>query len=122
MGPSGRLPQTGEVRYENSRCIGFVGHVRWDDTGWAGRFAGGRGGHATANPKGRRTPLCLTISKDEGATWSQSRVIEDSPDGWYCYAAITFINDRLLLAYCVGDKEVGGLNRLKVLAVSRNEF
>ena len=71
-------------------------------------------------PAGRRTPLCLAISKDEGKTWSRSQVIEDNPDGWYCYTSITFLEDRMLLAYCAGDKQVGGLNRLKVLAVSRD--
>ncbi len=71
-------------------------------------------------PEGRRTPLCLAISKDEGETWSPSRVIEANPDGWYCYTAIAFPNDRMLLAYCAGDKQVGGLNRLKVLAISRD--
>jgi sialidase-1 len=71
-------------------------------------------------PKGRRTPLSVALSKDEGLTWSPSRVIEANPDGWYCYTAIAFAEDRMLLAYCAGDKEVGGLNRLKVLAVSKS--
>ncbi len=66
---------------------------------------------------GRRTPLCMAISKDEGKTWSQSKILEDNPDGWYCYTAITFLDDRMLLAYCAGDKNVGGLNRLKVCSV-----
>ncbi len=71
-------------------------------------------------PKGRRTPLCLAISKDEGATWSTSQILEGNPDGWYCYTAMTFVKDHLLLAYCAGDKQVGGLNRLKVIAISRD--
>lgn len=71
-------------------------------------------------PKGRRTPLCLALSKDDGKTWNESQVIEANPDGWYCYTAITFVKDRMLLAYCAGDKEVGGLNRLKVLAISKD--
>ncbi|HUU16385.1 MAG TPA: sialidase family protein [Sedimentisphaerales bacterium] len=71
-------------------------------------------------PEGRRTPLCLAVSKDEGKTWSRSRIIEGNPDGWYCYTAITFVKNRALLAYCAGDKEIGGLNRLKVLALSRD--
>jgi len=70
-------------------------------------------------PKGRRTPLCWALSQDEGKTWSRSRVIEANPDGWYCYTAITFVKDRAILAYCAGDREVGGLNRLKVLTLSR---
>ena len=71
-------------------------------------------------PKDRRTPLCVAVSRDEGETWGPSRVIEPNPDGWYCYTAITFVKDRLLLAYCAGDKKVGGLNRLKVLALSKD--
>lgn len=72
-------------------------------------------------PQGRRTPLCMAISKDEGNSWSESRVIEANPDGWYCYTAIAFAGDRMFLAYCAGDKQVGGLNRLKVLAIGRGE-
>jgi sialidase-1 len=71
-------------------------------------------------PKGKRTPLCVALSRDEGETWTPSRTIETDPDGWYCYTAITFVKDRMLLAYCAGDKQVGGLNRLKVLALSKN--
>lgn len=69
-------------------------------------------------PPGRRTPLCLALSDDGGCTWSPSRVLEGDPDGWYCYTSITFAGDRVLLSYCAGDRKVGGLNRLKVLALS----
>jgi sialidase-1 len=71
-------------------------------------------------PAGRRTPLCMAISPDEGKTWSRSRVIEDNPDGWYCYTAISLVKNRAILAYCAGDKEVSGLNRLKVLAIPKD--
>ncbi len=75
--------------------------------------------HSGAHPylAGRRTPLCLTVSKDEGESWNRSQIIEGDPDGWYCYTAITFLEDQMLLAYCAGDKAVGGLNRLKVCSV-----
>jgi sialidase-1 len=73
-------------------------------------------------PAGRRTPLCLAISKDEGATWSRSQIIEGDPDGWYCYTAITFLEDQMLLAYCAGDKTVGGLNRLKVVTMTKDRL
>jgi hypothetical protein len=33
---------------------------------------------------------------------------------------MTFVENRALLAYCAGDKEVGGLNRLKVLALTKD--
>ena len=77
--------------------------------------------HSGLHPftRGRRTPLCIALSTDDGKTWSKSRVIEPDPDGWYCYTSVTFLEDRAILAYCAGDKKVGGLNRLKVLALPR---
>ncbi|MCH5378175.1 MAG: glycoside hydrolase [Planctomycetes bacterium] len=72
-----------------------------------------------AFPAGKRTPLCLAISRDDGGSWSRSRVIEPDPDGWYCYTAITCVGDQVLLAYCAGDSKVGRLNRLKVVSLSR---
>ena len=73
-------------------------------------------------PAGKRTPLCMAISRDEGETWESSRVIEDAPDGWYCYTSITFQQERMLLSYCAGDSHVGGLNRLKVLAIEKADL
>lgn len=65
-------------------------------------------------PKGRRTPLVAAFSDDGGKTWHSHRQIESDPDGWYCYTAIHFIKDAVLLGYCAGDKTVGGLNRLRI--------
>lgn len=70
-------------------------------------------------PKDRRTPLCVAISKDDAKTWSKSRIIESDPDGHYCYISMTFVGDRVILSYCAGDRKVGGLNRLKLLALHR---
>ncbi|MBN1506626.1 MAG: glycoside hydrolase family 99-like domain-containing protein [Sedimentisphaerales bacterium] len=71
----------------------------------------------------RRLPGgCIAISEDEGKTWSRSTAIEDNPDGWYCYTAITFVKDRVPLAYCAGDRTIGGLNRLKVAAFARDRL
>jgi sialidase-1 len=89
---------------------------------WTGELVCLWNDHSGVHPyrAGRRTPLCLALSKDEGRTWSPSEIIEGDPDGWYCYTSITFVGDRMLLSYCAGDPKVGGLNRLKVLAVPRN--
>lgn len=65
-------------------------------------------------PKGRRTPLVAAFSDDGGKTWHSHRPIESDPDGWYCYTAIHFVKDAVLLGYCAGDKTVGGLNRLRI--------
>lgn len=64
--------------------------------------------------KGKRTPLTLALSDDGGKSWHGHRDIETDPDGWYCYTAIHFFENRLLLAYCAGDRTVGGLNRLRI--------
>lgn len=63
--------------------------------------------------KGKRTPFCVAISKDDGVTWEKKKTLDDDPDGWYCYTAITFINERVLLAHCAGDSKVGRLNRTR---------
>ncbi|MGI6572664.1 MAG: sialidase family protein [Fermentimonas sp.] len=59
-----------------------------------------------SNPeiKGKRTPLTMAISKDEGKTWEKIKNIQDDPDGWYCYIAIHFVNNDALLGYCAGSQ------------------
>ena len=86
---------------------------------WTGELVCVWNDHSGAHPypAGRRTPLCLALSQDEGKTWGRSQILEDNPDGSYCYTALTFLDGRMLLAYCAGDKTVGGLNRLKVCRV-----
>ncbi len=54
--------------------------------------------------KGKRTPLTIAISKDEGKTWINTQNIETDPDGWYCYIAIHFTKKGLLLGYCAGSQ------------------
>ena len=58
----------------------------------------------TGTPKaGRRTPFNVALSKDEGKTWQNVKVLEDDPDGRYSYTAIDFVGDRVLLAHCAGS-------------------
>lgn len=50
---------------------------------------------------GARTPLAAAISRDEGGTWGAPRLLEDDPDGWFCYTAIQPLADgTVLLGYC----------------------
>ena len=58
---------------------------------------------------GRRTPLNVAISRDEGGTWENMKVLEDDPGGWYCYTAIEFVGDRVLLGHCAGQSATNGL-------------
>lgn len=56
----------------------------------------------------KRTPLVVAISRDEGLTWEKKKIIEDDPGGWFCYTAIHFVEDRVLLSYCAGQRANGG--------------
>jgi len=51
----------------------------------------------------KRTPLTVAVSRDEGLTWERARDIEAAPDGWYCYTALEFVGDRVLLGYCATE-------------------
>lgn len=64
---------------------------------------------------GGRTPLVCAISPDDGRSWQEPLVLEDDPASGYCYTAIHFLEDALLLAYCAGGPSDGGcLNRLRI--------
>lgn len=60
-----------------------------------------------ADQRKLRTPLSLALSKDEGRTWSPATVLEPDPQGWYCYTAMDFSGDHLLLHYVAGTQEKG---------------
>lgn len=60
-----------------------------------------------SNPEieGKRTPLSVAVSKDEGKSWKYIKNLHDDPDGWYCYTAIHFVNEEyILLSYCAGSQ------------------
>ena len=57
--------------------------------------------------KGKRTPLTIAVSKDEGKTWEKVKNIEEDPDGWYCYTAIHFTGKNVLLGHCAGNRPAG---------------
>ena len=54
-----------------------------------------------------RTPLSVALSADDGLTWSPGRTIEADPKGWYCYTAMEFTENDLLLAYVAGEQAPG---------------
>ncbi|MEZ6048283.1 MAG: sialidase family protein [Planctomycetaceae bacterium] len=53
---------------------------------------------------GKRTPLTLAISKDEGKSWKVIGNLYDNPHGWYCYIAMEFVGDHIVLGHCGGDR------------------
>lgn len=64
-----------------------------------------------------RTPLVAAVSLDDGRTWSKGRVIESDPQRGFCYTAIHFAGDAVLLAYCCGGGGKSGV--LQDLCVRR---
>ncbi|WP_236974182.1 sialidase family protein [Membranihabitans maritimus] len=64
-----------------------------------------------SNPEisGKRTPISMAISRNEGETWESVKNIEDDPDGWYCYIAIHFPENKenIMLSYCAGNRPQG---------------
>ena len=68
---------------------------------------------------GKRTSYNLAISKDEGETWQKIKTIESDPAGWYCYTAIEFANNHVLLGHCAGDTKVNsGLATTQITRLS----
>lgn len=55
--------------------------------------------------KGKRTPLAIALSRNEGRTWIKPQMVETDRDGWYCYTALHFTSEGHLLAgYCAGSQ------------------
>ncbi len=68
---------------------------------------------------GKRTPFNLAISRDEGKTWEKIKPVESDPRGWYCYTAIQFIDNHVLLGHCAGDTRTNnGLSTTQITRLS----
>jgi len=50
-------------------------------------------------PYRRRTPFASVISKDDGATWANERIIAGDPENDYGYPGLTFVDDMALIVY-----------------------
>ena len=70
---------------------------------------------------GKRTPLTVAVSGPESLELQNIRNLEDNPHGWYCYTAIEFLEDAVLLAYCAGDTRDGsGLATTQITRLTTN--
>ena len=56
---------------------------------------------------GGRTPYVIAVSRDNGQTFTEPVSFEEEEDHGYCYCAIHFTKDAMLLAYCAGGPEDG---------------
>ena len=66
-----------------------------------------------------RTPLVLARSSDGGKSWHGHIELENAPDHGYCYTAMHFTGDALLLGYCSGG---GTSGVLQTLTLARLEY
>lgn len=66
---------------------------------------------------GKRTPFNVAISKDEGKSWQLNKTLFNDPDGWYCYTAIDFVGEHVLLGHSAGNRQEN--NGLAVTHVSK---
>lgn len=71
-----------------------------------------------------RKRLVYAVGDNNGATWGEPATLEDDDNCGYCYTAIHFNNDYVLLAYCAGDdvKDYSILSRLRIRKILLNEI
>ena len=72
---------------------------------------------------GGRTPLVGAFSNDEGRTWDNITTIENSEEEGYCYTAIHFVKEGMLLAYCSGGiNDASCLTRIRMRRFTNRNF
>lgn len=89
-----RIPATGDLLAVWNDHSGRLAPVRNEDVGFHSKSWG-------------RTPLVCAISRDAGQTWERHKLLEAAPDRGFCYIAIHFTADAVLLAYCCGGADKG---------------
>lgn len=72
-----------------------------------------------AGHSGRRTPLSLAISGDEGRTWSKVMDLETDSSRTFSYPSLIFVRDRAVLSYWDSKKSGQYSCRFRSLPVSR---
>jgi photosystem II stability/assembly factor-like uncharacterized protein len=84
-------------------------------------FYNDREGVAFGDPEFQwRTPLCVAVSDDEGATWKRQAQLEDDRVN-YCYLSACFFGDQVLLTYYEGTPTTkrpdGSLHRSNLVSM-----
>jgi hypothetical protein len=68
--------------------------------------------------RGKRTPLSAAVSRDEGRTWEKVKTLESDPGGWYCYTAVAFVGDHVLLGHCASSGKIPYLAQTQITRFS----
>ena len=55
--------------------------------------------------EGKRSPLTVAISSDEGKTWKYKRNLEESNEHTFSYISLCFHKGRAIMSYYVGDNK-----------------
>ncbi len=72
---------------------------------------------------GGRTPYVIAVSRDDGRTFTEGVAFEAEEDHGYCYCAICFLEDAMLLAYNAGGPEDGScLARTRIRRIGWEEL
>ena len=69
-----------------------------------------------------RTPLvCAAGDAATAKSWTNHKVIENDPERGFCYTAIHFVDDAVLLAYCAGGKPTASvLDTLRIRRINKS--
>lgn len=72
---------------------------------------------------GGRTPYVISVSRDNGKTFSPEIAFETKEDHGYCYCAMHFTEDALLLGYNAGGiADQSCLTRIRIRRIMRDEL
>lgn len=72
---------------------------------------------------GGRTPYVIAMSRDNGKTFSREVAFETEEDHGYCYCAMCFLEDGILLGYNAGGpKEKSCLTKLRIRRISYEQL
>ena len=72
---------------------------------------------------GGRTPYAIAVSTDNGRTFTEGVAFEGEEDHGYCYCAIHFLKDGMLLGYQAGGPKDGScLARARIRRIGRGEM
>ena len=72
---------------------------------------------------GGRTPYVIAVSRDNGRTFTEGIAFEWEEDRGYCYCAMHFTKDALLLGYNAGGTEDKScLARTRIRRIPREEL